>query len=131
MTELTLKLMLDGSESEALLELSEGEPCIMTVKSNGLDTSTFQARDFFDCLIQARKWVAKFDGIFLCNGARRDVYPSRMSRQMAHGKMAYKMKFGMQAQRSDLVNIFDFAEEASIGTVEDQEKYYKDWINSL
>ena len=87
--------------------------------------------DYFDCLVQIRETFEKDGYKILCNGARYDVYPSQMSRQMGKGLKAYKLTIGKQATEKDLVDIFDPTDAARIGTVEQQKKYYDDWIKSL
>ena len=58
--------------------------------------------DVFDCLIEARRILEGKRIQMLCNAARKDVYPSRMSRQMSGGTKAYVMKLGKPAMREDL-----------------------------
>lgn len=90
-----------------------------------------RASDYFDCLVQIRKNFEKENFRILCNGARYDVYPSQMSRQMGKGLKAYVMTLGKQALEEDLVNIFDPAEITKIGTVEQQKSYHNEWLKSL
>lgn len=85
--------------------------------------------DLFECLINLRIQFKQLK--FLCNGSRKDVYPSRMSRQMSGGLMAYTLKIGQPTLIEDLVNIFDFAEAEKIVSPEEQEEFYKKWLDSL
>lgn len=42
------------------------------------------------------------------------------------------LTMGKQASRTEIVNIFEPESNIeAIGTVEEQNKYYKDWLNSL
>lgn len=61
------------------------------------------------------------------NGARIDVYPSRLIRQMAHGRMAYILKPNTPVSAESLINIFERADLNTIGTVKEQIEFYKIW----
>jgi hypothetical protein len=62
-------------------------------------------------------------------GARRDVWPSGMSRDMGGGLKAYVMRYGEQAHRKDLVHIFDEAPEALVGSVREQRDFFERWAS--
>ena len=87
--------------------------------------------DYFDCLLEIRESFEKTNMKILCNGARYDVYPSRMSRQMGKGIKAYVMIKGKQAMEDSLVDIFESADLVKIGTVQQQRDYYNAWLDSL
>jgi hypothetical protein len=84
--------------------------------------------DLFECLIDLRQELARHSYRPLCNGARKDVYPSRMCRDMAGGYTAYIVRVGQSANLEDLVNIFDYAKPSLIATVEEQLSFYESWI---
>jgi hypothetical protein len=90
----------------------------------------FIESDFFECLINLRKELDKYDYYPLCNGARVDVYPSGMCRDMGNGLVAYIQIPNKQVNSEDLVNIFDFAESNLIASVDKQYKFYKSLIYS-
>src|SRR5712691_10642003 len=60
------------------------------------------AGDFFECLIQLRKQLEPGGYRFLVNGARRNVWPSGMGRDMGAGLQAYCLTLGKPAQIGDL-----------------------------
>jgi hypothetical protein len=91
----------------------------------------FEGQDLFCSLRLLRKYFEEKGAKVLCNGARIDAYPSGMSRSMGRGRKIYLLSHGKQARRADLVDIFDYANPEQIGSVEAQELYYKEWINSL
>jgi hypothetical protein len=71
------------------------------------------------------------DGIRLCcNGARLNVWPSGMARDMGGGFKAYALQMGRKASREDLVDIFDAAPIDTIATVEEQRRFNKEWLSS-
>ncbi|MBL0741391.1 hypothetical protein [Chryseolinea lacunae] len=87
--------------------------------------------DYFACLLQIREIFEKDNTKILCNGARYDVYPSRMSRLMGKGTNAYVLIIGKQALEENLVDIFEPADLDKIGTVQQQRNYYNAWLDSL
>ena len=50
---------------------------------------------------------------------------------MTAGLMAYELKMGEQARRSDLVNIFDFDDDNLTNNPGKQNIFFKEWIASL
>lgn len=92
---------------------------------------TVSGADLFDCLCLLRQWYEDRGSSILCNGARTDVFPSRMSRQMGRGRKAYVLTISKQARKEDLVDIFEPASAESVGTVSEQVAYYETWLDSL
>jgi hypothetical protein len=103
----------------------------MSVSCALFGTISVTADDLFEALILIRLEAEKHGYFILCNGARTDAYPSRMSRQMGGGGKLYVFKIGMPAQREDLVNIFEPAEFQHVGTVAAQRVAYDAWLRSL
>jgi len=66
-----------------------------------------------------------------CNGARRDVYPSTMAREMGAGKKAYVLKMGRPTSREDLVETFGEAPLETIVSPEVQKAYFEEWKRSV
>jgi hypothetical protein len=85
---------------------------------------------YFFMLRDIRSELQKSNIFLLINGSRKDVYPSGMS---LPGMMAYVQIMGKQSSSlNDLVNIFDETTQLDmISTVEEQDKYHNNWINSL
>ena len=76
--------------------------------------------DLFDSLTSLRG-ALEAEGILICiEGARADVYPSGMSRQMGGGRRAYRHVPGRRPDRSDLVDIFDATCCSGVVSVDDQ-----------
>ena len=67
----------------------------------------------------------------LCNGANRNVYPSAMMLRMGDGRKAYVLHNGIQAKKTDIVDIFDTDVALQVCSVSEQENYYKAWLDSL
>ncbi|WP_444907448.1 hypothetical protein ACJJIR_04265 [Microbulbifer sp. SSSA008] len=89
-----------------------------------------EAEDLFEAFKLARDEADNIGLRFVCNGSRKNVYPSPMSRDMSGGIVAYELTMGQQALRKDVVRIFDETDE-ELSSTTDQEKYYKDWLASL
>lgn len=83
--------------------------------------------DCFNCFCRIRDHFP--DITFLCKGAKENVYPSRMARDMGGGLVAYQLTIGKHAEQKDLVPIFDFDDENIVST-ETQEAFYKAWLSS-
>jgi hypothetical protein len=87
---------------------------------------SFTAQDVFECLTQLRVELAKYGYKPLCAGARLDVYPSGMARDMGSGLSAQVMSLEPVNCWEDVehVHIFDYAEPDTISSVEEQFSYY-------
>ena len=136
MTEQKHVIIQGGSQViNYIVEFSISAPWELRLLSESGKTVEYSCNgtDLFDCLTTLRaQHLEKRGWLLLCNGARIDVYPSRMSRQMSGGKKAYVMRLGEPARRSDIVDIFDPVEDLSrISTVVEQKKFYKKWLESL
>lgn len=121
----------NGDEEACVLEYSSSNPVEMSVSCPLLGTITVTADDLFEALSLIRLEAEKYGYFILCNGARTDAYPSRMSRQMGQGGKLYLFRNGMPAQREDLVNIFEPTEFQQVGTVAEQRVAYEAWLRSL
>ena len=88
------------------------------------------AHDYFSAMCSIRRVLEKENGLLHCYGASRNVYPSGMCRDMGAGMKAYKMQMGSHARLSDLVCIFDTGPDISPATVDEQERFYKEWLAS-
>jgi hypothetical protein len=62
--------------------------------------------DLFECLIQVRKRLEGEGALICCEGARRDVFPSGMARQMGGARRAYRLVSDRAAESPTLVDIF-------------------------
>lgn len=87
--------------------------------------------DQFECLLQLRMQLEPLGYRFLVNGARRNVWPSGMGRDMGGGRRAYLMQLGRPVRLSDMVDIFEPIEEADVALVPEQRAFYESWLMSL
>ncbi len=122
---------VSGDKEACVLEYAYGNPVEMSVSCAVLGTISVTADDLFEALSMIRLEAEKYGYLILCNGARIDAYPSRMSRQMGEGGKLYVFKIGMPAQREDMVNMFEPSEFQQVGTVAAQRAAYDLWLRSL
>ena len=91
-----------------------------------IEKLSFTEGDLFECLTQLRLELAKYGYKPLCAGARLDVYPSGMARDMGDGLSVQVMSSEHTTDVKDVqhVSIFDYAQPDSIASVEEQFNYY-------
>ena len=113
------KLFLSEIEDEINLKI-EIENMVYFSKSDNI----------FDSVVELRKKLELNNIYLLCNASAINVYPSGMQKEFG-GTKAYKLQMGKQALLIDVVDIFDYDSELKIGSVKEQEEFYKNWIESL
>ncbi|URM99439.1 hypothetical protein LUW76_36825 [Actinomadura madurae] len=118
----------------------EGPPWRLTLQDgNGREWSA-EADDLFAAFQEIRR-STDGEGIKLCvNGARRDAHPSGMSRDMGGGRMLYVLpaRRGLRVllvllrrrRFRSMVYIFDPAPCEAVVSVDEQVRYFKDWVGS-
>lgn len=129
-----VKLLRGDQVEHWLLEFDQTHGTkLRLLTDSGEEHYSSSAADLFDCLSVLRLEHLEPLGLRIqCNGARQDVYPSRMSRQMSNGRKAYTLRLGAPARREDIVDIFEPAPEKSpLATVAEQRTFYKRWLASL
>lgn len=87
--------------------------------------------DLFAALQQLRKTLEPLGWVPLCNGARVDCYPSGMARDMGGGMDVYVLSARrFLRRRPPLVGTFDPAPKETVGSVDDQDAYFRRWLES-
>ncbi|TNH41528.1 hypothetical protein [Photorhabdus luminescens] len=129
--QITVKTIENGNKGEAELYLltSPNAECRMKILINGICRVEVSDFDFFSCFAKARKELKNIT--FLCKGAKRNVYPSNMSRQMSLGMVAYECTLGEQATREDIVKIFDFDDLDLATDPDEQKEFHHKWLKSF
>jgi len=118
-------------QRECNLQVVKDEPCVVKMDDDEFEKKEFCGIDLFECLESLRLYLEERGYFLLCSGARIDVYPSGMSRDMSKGRLAYVTKIGMVASREDIVDIFAETDIENIGTVAQQKEYHEQWVNSI
>ncbi len=107
------------------------ESWVLRLHLPGLDARVYENDDQFEALKDLRRDLAGEGLAVLCAGARRDVFPSAMSREMSGGRKAYVCRMGSRGSADDLVDIFDPAPSDLIGSVEEQAEFHAGWFRSF
>jgi hypothetical protein len=121
----------DKMRSECTVEVSGAPPWKLTFCGIDPGRREFAADDLFEAMTALRTELEGLGCLLLCAGARVDAFPSGMSRGMSGGRKAYITRLGLPAGSHDIVDVFDYAEPESIGTVEQQREFHEKWIASL
>ncbi|MGH9743459.1 MAG: hypothetical protein ACRD51_14025 [Candidatus Acidiferrum sp.] len=125
-------LLSDGTEKELRLVVSidtQFKLWLIQLEEFEENATCFRETDLYKAMQALREYLEPKGCQLLCAGARPDVVPSGMSRSMGGGRNAYILQLGKQATES--VDIFDYAEPALVGTVQQQRKFVEAWRASL
>ena len=86
----------------------------------------YVGRDAFHALELFRRDIEPLGWRVLCNGARKDTYPSGMSRDMGRGFMVYSIP-----PEGPPIQTFEGAEPELVGTVQEQLANWQAYIDQL
>lgn len=122
-----ISIVRSGKIERADIYYKTAQRC--TLKIVFLDQQTYEVtdNDLFTCFCTLRNHFSAIT--FLCKGAKQNVYPSNMARDMAKGLVAYEYHKGKHASLDDLVSIFDF-DDKDIVSPEQQRENFLAWIKS-
>ncbi|MCC8381117.1 hypothetical protein [Xenorhabdus sp. PB30.3] len=126
-----IKVIMNSKKENAKLSLisTAKRECFLRISITDIYQGEFSGLDFFACFAKLRKELK--DVIFLCKGAKINVYPSGMARDMALGMAAYEHTLGKEATREDLVGTFDFEDKDVAVSPDEQRKCFHQWIESV
>lgn len=125
-----IKCLVNGINSNANIILDTvGDVCQIKFAMDEIILSV-EAENFFFALIELRKKLEVYNVQLLCKGCSRYVYPSPMIISMGDAIEAYELTLGKQALLNDLVNIFEPCEKDEYATIEEQCRYYEEWVMS-
>lgn len=124
-------LFKDGSLRKCYVKVSVSEPWTVSLSQSDLGEIHYESDDLFKALFLLRAALEEQGHKLLCNGSRKNVVVSRMSREMSGGRKAYLVTLGKQARRDHLVDIFDCIDSSLVGTVGQQTEFYSEWFRSL
>jgi ClpA/ClpB-like protein len=106
-----------------------GERFRMQLEWSG-DPIQVDAGDLFEALVQVRGRLEPEGWFVAVQGARLDVYPSAMQREMASGLNAYVLPTDEPTRLQDIVETLDPAEPGTLATVAAQRAHAEDWERS-
>jgi hypothetical protein len=122
-------LLANGVVQNCTLKLHRGPPWRLSIEGIALTSTEFTGDDSFDALCSLRKALENIGAKALCAGARIDVFPSGMSREMSSGRKAYIIRIGTSVSVANLVDIFDPTTPDLVGTVVEQKAYHLTWLS--
>jgi hypothetical protein len=120
----------DGHRESVDLEVNDSAmPSLKITRANG--TVTIHAgSDLFECLKEARLMFEADNLLLCCQGARPNVFPSGMGRQMSNGRLAYPLRRNPPLTDADLIDIVSPAPLAEVGTVAEQRSAIVEFFRS-
>ena len=126
-----INCQLDKEKKEAQITADEQDECYkLTLNIDG-KSLTAEADNYFYALRELRKKAEAENIKILCKGCCKNVYPSPMILSMGDAIKAYTLTLNQPAVMKDLVEIFDPCELSEYATVDEQEEFYNQWINSI
>ena len=126
---INLLCMISGVVNEVEVHLINDAKCIMKVFIQDERQLSAEGDDFFECLKRIRELEKGI--VYYCKGAKLNVIPSRMTRQMSKGLSAYETTLGVPARKENLVNIFDYEDKGLSSDPAEQDEYEAKWFSSL
>ncbi|NUT96461.1 MAG: hypothetical protein HOY78_30975 [Saccharothrix sp.] len=87
------------------------------------DLLTATGMDVFDALMGLREQLEPRGCAVAVQGARRDAWPSGMTRDMEHARRVYIMRPGVKTSLADLVATLADAPVELLGTIAEQEEH--------
>jgi hypothetical protein len=121
-----------GSENKfkLLLEKREYDTGIIEMRIN-YNNKIFQnnEEDYFICFQKIKDSLLKCNVGIQCYGSMINVYPSPMMR--TSNNLAYILEMEKAALKKDIINIFDYVDINKFATSEEQNNFYKEWIENI
>lgn len=122
---------ISNKKEKCCLLISESEPWCIELICSSFEKEKYDGDDLFEALIKMRKKLEEKDMLILCNGAKKNISPSGMSRSMGGGRKASYIEIGSPVKSGNLVDIFDYAERNKVVSVLKQKQYFMEWVESL
>ncbi|MBD2798479.1 hypothetical protein ID856_18605 [Xenorhabdus sp. 18] len=126
-----IKIIMNGKTEKAELHLITypDRHCCLRIFHNHNQLAESNDTDYFSCFAELRNKLK--DIIFLCKGAKINVFPSAMQRDMGLGRVAYETTLGQRGLPENQVHIFDFEDKDVDVSPEEQEKFHYEWFESF
>lgn len=126
-----IKIIVNGKIEDAELHLitSPNRDCCLKMFYDNNQLAESNDTDYFSCFIGLRNQLKNI--IFLCKGAKKNVFPSTMQRDMGLGEIAYETTLGKHGFPENVVHIFDFDNKDVDVTPAEQRAFHLKWFESL
>ncbi len=120
----------NGHEQILIVLAEDNDVCRLVCEYRGKSIQA-DKDNYFDALCSIRRMLEAESLIPMCYGASLNVYPSPMAYDMGNTQKAYKLTLGKSARSSDLVDIFATGLDITPASVDEQARFYDQWIGSL
>jgi hypothetical protein len=87
--------------------------------------------NFFESFKRVREQLAQQCLSPICYGASRKIFITGMAADMGFGMKVYRAEIGSSLSRSQLVNIFSSGEDIEPVSVEVQQEFQREWVESM
>jgi hypothetical protein len=118
-----------GEQRWTLTTSRRGRDWLLAITSPDGKSWDAEGPDLFKALRALRRILDPLDIRLGINGARRDAWASGMQCDMGEGRVVYLLIEG-QAGRPEQVSTLGSAPAGHVGTVEDQDRQYEQWLRS-
>jgi hypothetical protein len=118
-----------GEQRWPLTASRRGRDWLLTITSPDGNSWAAEGPDLFKALRALRRILDPLDIRLGVNGARRVAWASGMQCDMGEGRVVYLLIEG-QAGRAEQVSTLGPARVSHVGTVEDQDRQYEQWVRS-
>jgi hypothetical protein len=115
----------DGSDIGVSLDVQSEHPAVILAQLGDEKSQQYSGADLFECLLSLRGDLENRGLLLCCQGARRNVSPSGMTRQMSNGRLAYAIPVDRSVSDDDLVDIFAPAACGEVASIVEQREEIK------
>lgn len=122
---------IDGGRFAVQLSVESGDSCRISMAQPDADVRVFVGYDFWEAFTNLRVWAEENGLRVLCQGAKANLVLSGMSRSMGGGRKGYLVRIGHHTDPSCLVDVLDSAHDDEVATIEKQEEFKRQWLESV
>jgi hypothetical protein len=115
----------DAPDVRISLGVQSEHPAVLVARLGDEKSGQYAGVDLFDCLLSLRENLESRGFLLCCQGARKNVSPSGMTRQMTNGRLAYVLLPDRQVSDDDLVDIFAPAACRDVASIAEQKEEIK------
>ena len=110
----------EGANVQVELTVISEHPAELQARWASREPRGYSGGDLFECFLAVRADLELQSLLLCCQGARRNVSPSGLTRQMSNGRLAYLLPVGRPVSDEDLVDVFAPADCSDVVSIVDQ-----------